>query len=72
MKEKYKKITHKMAFLEMLSIKLELKPETLKGYFVESAVIPGKHLETISKAIDLQLKADEKIKVIEVSVFEQL
>lgn len=72
MKEKYKKITHKMAFLEMLSVKLELKPETLKGYFVESAVIPEKHLLKINKAIDLQLKADEKIKAIEVSVFEQL
>ena len=72
MKEKYKKITHKMAFLDMLSIKLKLKPETLKGYFVENATIPEKHLETINKAIDLQLKADERIKAIEVSVFDEL
>lgn len=72
MKEKYKQITHKMAFLDMLALKLEIKPETLKGYFTENGTIPPKHEETILKAIDFQLEADIKIKAIEVSVFERL
>lgn len=72
MKQMYKQITHKMAFLDMLSIKLSVKPETLKGYFTENGTIPPKHEKTILKAIELQLEADKKIKAIEVEVFERL
>ena len=72
MKEKYKKLDQKMAFLLMLSLKLEIKVTTLQGYFTENGTIPPKHQELINRAIDLQLEADEKIREIENVVFEQL
>ena len=72
MKEKYKKLDQKMAFLLMLSLKLEIKVTSLQGYFTENGTIPPKHQELINRAIDLQLEADEKIREIENVVFEQL
>jgi len=72
MKEKYKKLDKKTAFLKSVAIRLGVELATLKGYFTENGTIPAKHKERIEKAIELQLLADEKIRQIEVDVFEKI
>jgi len=72
MKEKYKQLEKKMAFLKAVAIRLNVEVQTLQGYFSENGNIPLKHKERIEKAIELQLKADEKIRQIEVQVFEEI
>ena len=66
-----KKIIYSDTFKEMLSKKLNIGKETIRVYF-SSGNIPEKHKEFIKEAYSLQLKADEKIKAIEIEVFEKL
>lgn len=72
MKDKYKKIDNKMAFLKALGKKIGIEVQTLQIYLSVNGTIPEKHKEIFTKAIDLQLEADEKIRQIEVCVFEEL
>jgi len=72
MKEKYKKISNRMKFLEKLGAKMCIKRSSLQGYFTENGTIPTEHKERFEKAIDLQLLADEEIRQIEVKVFEEI
>lgn len=60
MRDKFLKIKHKAAFREMLSIKLGVKPESLRPY-LEGEKINIKHNDKIIMAIDLQLNLDKKI-----------
>lgn len=66
-----KKLMYPKSFITGLSVKLEVERESIRNYFA-TGNIPAKHKELINKAYQLQLKADEKIKAIEVGVFESL
>ena len=73
MRDKFKQVSEKGAFLLMVSTKLGLKYETVRMWFHNSKKeIPEKYHDFINNALDLQIEADIKIKEIKVSVYEML
>jgi hypothetical protein len=71
MKEKYNKLENKGAFVEMISFKLGLKKQTIQHCFTVG-YFPQKHIEKIENALDLQLKADEHKKNIQLKMENEL
>ena len=69
MKDKFKKIDQKTAFIEFIAGKLDLKNDSVRCYF-DSGKIPSKHSEFINKALDIQLEYDQKIREIKVKAFD--
>lgn len=64
MKQKYNLLENKGAFVEMLAFKYGINRSTMQHYFT-TGYFPEKHVKRIEIALDLQLKADELKKEIQ-------
>lgn len=69
MKNKFLKITNKEEFLKSLANTLNIKVNTLRVYIYEED-LPVKTKHIIEKAIDLQLEADAKKRLMDIEVFD--
>lgn len=61
MKNKYSKLMYKGEFIEDLAKALNVKTETIRGYFT-TGKFPSIHYDRINNALDERLKFDEQIR----------
>ncbi len=71
MKNKYLKIMYKGEFLDDLSKALNIKKETLQGYFT-TGKFPSVHYQRIDNALDERLKADNEVRNIRLNCYVKL
>ncbi len=65
------KLLMKRAFLKKLAFKIGVEKTTLENYLLTDRV-PEKHKEIINKAYLLQVEFDEKVRGMEVIMWEKL
>lgn len=67
----YEKLVHKQDFCRMLAFRIGVEKETVRIY-LETDKIPIKHKSRIEKALDVQSKLDDKIKIMTLTAFENI